>query len=487
MIKRFIISVLLFSPTACNLAPHYKTPETGDAPAEFKESKDWKPAAPADAVKRGEWWKLFDDEALNGLEAQVADANQSLKAAVARLDNARAETREARADLFPTVNGDVGYTRLHNSRSIAGSTTATSDAVTTSGSEVLSESKARRNDYLLGADLTYEIDVWGRVRNEVAAAGDRAEASAADLATIDLSAHAELATDYFALRGDDNAQKILDQTVEAYGQALDLTKRRFAGGVISETDVDQAEAQFEDAKTQSADMHLKRSQLEHAIAVLIGKNPSEFTLAAADFNPKIPVIVPGLPSTLLERRPDVASEERLVAAANAEIGVAKAAWYPTFSLNGLLGFESGGSSSLLQKPSLYYSIGPSALLPLIDGGRISALNDEAKAAYEEAAANYKQTVLQAYQDVEDNLVAIHQLDSESKTQAKASVAADRALAQSQNRYNGGVAIFTDVVVAENTQLQAKLAANDITTRQLVADTQLIKALGGGWQVDTAKQ
>ena len=301
--RKSSLLLLLTALTACDLAPDYTVPDTGTKPQAYKENKDWKIAQPADEIKKGEWWKTFGDEQLNKLEAQVADANQDLKAAAARYDEARAVANQARADYFPTINADAAYTRQRTSKTLANSAP-----------------KNKYNTLLLGGDLSYEIDVWGRVRNEVAAAGAQAEASKADLAVVDLSTHIELANDYFTLRGDDAAQKILDETVDAYSKAFDLTKRRHDGGVVSETDVDQAEAQLQDAKTQAADMHLKRSQLEHAIAVLIGKNPSEFALEQGPFNQKLPVIDAGLPSTLLERRPDVAEQERLVAAANDEIG-----------------------------------------------------------------------------------------------------------------------------------------------------------------------
>ena len=457
-------SAALFSAAlgACSLAPDYHRPEQQTPPA-FKEAAGWMTAQPADAAPRGKWWEIFGDAELNALEEKVGTGNQDLKAALARYEEARAGARAARAAYFPTVSGNAQDFRERSSPNFSAITTG-----------------KPYNDNLVEADFSYEIDVWGRVRNAVSQAQNLAKASGGDRAAVDLSLHAELAADYFALRGDDAEQVVLDDTVTAYGKALELTRNRFAGGVAAEADVDQSETQYEGTKTQATDLRLKRAQLEHAVAVLTGTPPSVFSLAPKPLDVSPPVISAGLPSKLLERRPDIAAAERRVMAANAEIGVARAAWFPDFTLQGLLGLESATYGNWLTAGSRIWSLGPSTVVTLFDAGRINALSDQARAAYDESAANYRKTVLTAYQEVEDNLVALHRLEQESQSQAAATKAADRALKQSQDRYTGGIITYLDVVVEQNTDLQAHLASIDINTRRITATVQLIKALGGGW-------
>ena len=451
---------------ACSFAPDYTPPEM-PAPAAYKEAGNWVEAKHEDTSSTAAWWKVFGDAQLDGLEDQVTSANQNLKAAVAQYDQASAIAREARAAYYPAITVNSGASRQQLSRTTAN----------ISGNGLY-------NDYTLGANLSYEIDIWGRVRNTVAANEDQAEASADDLAGVALSLHAELAGDYFALRGDDTAQKILDQTVADYQKALNLTQQRYKGGVAAEADVDQAETQFENAETQAADIRLQRAQLEHAIAILTGKAPADLNLDPAPLTVKIPSLAAGVPSLLLQRRPDIAAAERRVAAANAEIGVARAAWFPDFNLSAAFGVESASPARWLTAPSEFWSLGPSAMLPIVQGGAIDALNEEARASYDQQAANYRQTVLTAYGEVEDNLAAMRQLAQEDKTQATATTAAERALAQANNLYKGGDATYLDVVVSQNNELQAKLAAVTIAVRHLTASAQLIKALGGGWQTGT---
>lgn len=448
----------------CSLAPDYLRPEVAPVPEAYKEMDGWKMAEPADAVERGAWWKVFKDDQLNALEDKVTSANQDLKAAVARYDQARALAAAAHAGYFPSLTGSASGVRQQVSANSLNST-----------------SGALFNNYTAGVSAAYEIDIWGRVRNSVAAGERRAEASAADLAAMDLSLHAELAVDYFTLRGDDAAQAILDETIVAYQKAFELTQRRYQGGAAAAADVDQAQTQLENAKTQAADMHMKRQQLEHAIAVLTGQLPAAFNIAAAPLTATLPNLAVEMPSSLIERRPDIAAAERRTAAANADIGVARAAYFPTFNLAAMLGFESISTSNWFTAPSRFWSLGPSAALTIFDAGRISALSDEARAAYDESAANYRQTVLSAYQEVEDNLVALRQLEHENESQTKATAAAQRSLAQSKNRYVGGIVTYLDVVVAQTTALQAQLSSIDIMTRRMNASVGLVKALGGGWQ------
>jgi NodT family efflux transporter outer membrane factor (OMF) lipoprotein len=453
---------------ACSFAPAYKTPDSAPPTAVYKEASDWKPAEPADSQARGAWWEIFQDPNLDALEAQVADANQDLKAGYARLVQARAATRIARADLFPTLTVGSSATR---------SRTSVNSPTFPKGAEPVG------NNFDLEADLSYEIDVWGRVRNAVASARASQQASAADLATLNLGIHAELANDYFSLRSQDTQQQLLDQTVEDYARALVLTENLYNGGAAALTDVAQAQAQLETARTQAADIRLQRAQTEHAIAVLLGENPSAFHLDASPLaiSAAPPPIDPGLPSSLLERRPDVAAAERRTASANAQIGVARAAYFPVFSLGAAAGFDSTHASNWLSAPSQLWSLGPAAgILTVFDAGRHRAQSAQAKAVYDEQVANYRNTVLTAYQEVEDNLAALRQLQQESVSESAAVKATATALEQAQYRYKAGLVTYLEVVTAENTALQAQLANVAIQLRRMSASVLLVKALGGGW-------
>jgi NodT family efflux transporter outer membrane factor (OMF) lipoprotein len=463
--RLFLPVILIFlALTACSLAPKYERPDLL-VPFAYKEAGKWVPASPTYATTdRGHWWEVYGDPKLNVLEEKVGRANQNLKIALARYQEARAKAAIARADFFPVITGVSNVQRDKYSANIS------------NAPPVL-----QFNDMLLGADFSYEIDVWGRIRNQAAAAANLANASAADLASIDLSLHAELATDYFSLRGDDETQRALDATVIAYQKAYAVTKDRYDGGVAPIGDVDQAKAQLESARSLATDIRLKRAQLEHAIAVLIGEPPAEFALLPTKQKVKVISIAPSMPSLLLQRRPDIAAAELRVQAANATIGVARAAYFPDFSLLGSVGIESAVGYNLFRAPSLFWSLGPSAAVILFDGGKISAFVDLAKAQYFETVANYRQTTLTAFQEVEDSLVAIHQLNSEVKTQAAAAKAAYSALDQSRYRYVGGIVNYLDVVLSQNIALQAELLDVDVRTRRQIASVQLIKALGGGWQ------
>jgi NodT family efflux transporter outer membrane factor (OMF) lipoprotein len=457
------------SLTACDLAPDFMRPDTPTPPA-YKEipaaavQDGWRAAEPNDAKPRGPWWQVFEDAQLDALEAQVTSANQDLKAAFARLGQARAQSRVARADFFPTVTGNASYTRAQTSSTVA---------------NVLGNKQY--NDFLLDADISYEVDVWGRVRNSFVAATAQAQASAGDLAALDLSTHADLAADYFMLHGLDSQVAILDQTVRDYGKALDLTRNRYHGGIAAEVDVDQAETQLETAKTQAADVKLQRAQLEHAIAILVGQPPSLFSLPPEKLTVKPPPVDPGLPSALIERRPDVAAAERRVAAANAEIGVARAAFFPVINLDTLAGLETAIPSRWFSAPSRVWSLGPSSMLVLFDAGRREGLTDEARFAYDETVADYRTVVLEAFQTVEDDLAALHYLEQEGVTGDAALAAAERSLRQSQLRYTGGLATYLEVVTAQNAALQSQLTDINVLTRRMSTTVLLIKALGGGWR------
>jgi outer membrane protein, multidrug efflux system len=455
------------SLSACSFAPAYKTPDSAPATAAYQESGAWKNAEPADAQSRGPWWVIFRDPTLDQIEAQVGDANQNLKAAYARLLQARAQTRIARADLFPTLTVGAAAAR---------SRTSTNSPKFPRGAEPVG------NNFNLEADLSYEIDVWGRVRNAVTSAKASQQASAADLAALDLAIHAELATDYFTLRSDDAEQVLLDATVDDYTKALLLTSNLYNGGAAALTDVAQAQSQLETARTQAADIRLQRAQSEHAMAVLLGQNPSAFHIDANPLTVPLtpPPIDPGLPSTLLERRPDVAAAERRVAAANAQVGVARAAYFPVFSLAAAAGFDSISASNWLTAPSQAWSLGSAGLLTVFDAGRHRAQSAQAMAVYDEQVADYRSTVLTAYQEVEDNLAALRQLQQESVSEAAAVAATATALQQAQYRYKAGLVTYLEVATAQNNALQAQLASVAIQLRRMEASVLLVKALGGGW-------
>jgi NodT family efflux transporter outer membrane factor (OMF) lipoprotein len=462
----FFIALL----AGCSLAPKYHRPDMS-IPQTYKEDsgEKWVGTNTKEAAKdRGAWWVSYNDNILDQLQDKLTKSNQNLKAAYARYEEARAQARIARAGYFPTITTNAGANRQRLSTNVRNPSPA-----------------SQYNDFSAGADISYEIDVWGRIRNMAAAGKSRTEASAADLASMDLSLHAELSMDYFALRGQDEAQAILNETVIAYERALKLTKDRHEGGAASEVDVDQAEAQLQNAKTIAADTSLKRSQLEHAIAVLIGETPSSFTLPPEKTDTVLIPVMPGLPSKLLEQRPDINAAALRVEAANADIGVARAAFFPDFSLSASGGVESAVLSKLLNAPSLFWSIGPGAALTVFDGGKINALSDQALAMYNESVANYRQISLTAFQEVEDNLAALRQLEKESDTQTAAVAASNRALTQAQNRYSGGIVTFLDVVIAQNIALQSQLNAVDIRIRIFTAHVLLIKALGGGYNQTAA--
>ena len=411
---------------------------------------------------------LFQDPQLDALEAKVGSANQNLKAAFARLQEARAATRIARADLFPTLSLGASAARAR--------TSAYSPRFRTGQEPTL-------NNFDLEADLSYEVDLWGRVRNTVNAAKANRQASAADLAGLDLALHAELATDYYTLRSQDAEQVLLEKTVEDYSRSLQLTTHLYRGGAAAVADVDQAQAQLETARTQAADIALGRAQTEHAIAVLIGENPSGFHL---DSNPLPTDTVPppidtGLPSTLLQRRPDVAAAERRVAAANAQIGVARAAYFPVFSLAAAAGFNSSNASTWLDAPSRIWSVGPQGVLTVFDAGRHRAQAAQAHALYDEQVADYRSAVLTAYQEVEDNLAALHRLEQESISESAAVTATAKALQQAEYRYKAGLVTYLEVATTETTALQAQLSRVSILNRRMDASVLLVKALGGGWR------
>jgi NodT family efflux transporter outer membrane factor (OMF) lipoprotein len=426
---------------------------------------------PSDADSRGPWWISFRDPPLEALESRVTDANQDLRAALARLQEARARTRIAQSNQYPIVAATAGAAR----------TKASVNSPTYDSKE-----PATYSDFTAGVNLSYEVDLFGRVRNTIAGARDTEQATVGDVATLELSLQADLANNYFELCALDAQQELLDRTVNDYQRALTLTEALHNGGLAPVSDVQQAETQFESARTQAEDNRLRRAQTEHAIAILVGEQPSRFALPfeplAADTTP--PPIDLGLPSQLLERRPDVAAAERRVAAANASIGVARTAYFPVISLAGAAGTESFSLSDLMLAPSHFWSVGPQALVTLFDGGLRRAQTAGAAAAYDATVANYRGIVLTAFQEVEDNLAALRQLERENLSQADAVASAQGALDQANFRYRSGLVTYLDVVSTENAALSARVILLNIQARRLKSSILLIKALGGGWGAAT---
>jgi outer membrane protein, multidrug efflux system len=457
---------------ACSFAPTYRVPSSAPPTSEYNEQGDWLRAQPLDDQSRGSWWTIFGDAQLDALEEKVKTSNQDLKVAFARWQEARATTRVARSGLFPTLNAGASAARVRVSQNAAG---------------YVPGEEPTFNDFDVQADLSYEIDLWGRVRNTVSAAKASQQASAADLASVELAVRAELAADYFTLRSQDAERALLARTVADYTKSLELTQRLYQGGAAAQADVDQAQAQLETARTQAAEIALARAQTEHAIALLVSENPTGFHINPDPLAPDTvpPRLTPGLPSTLLERRPDVAAAERRVAAANAEIGVARAAYFPVFNLAAAIGFDSNNASTWLNAPSRTGSVGPSGLLTVFDAGRHRAQSEQAHAQYDEQVANYRNTVLTAYQEVEDNLAALHRLEEESVSEAAAVTATRRALEQAQYRYKAGLVTYLEVSSTETTALQAELTQVSILNRRMSASVLLIRALGGGWRVTGA--
>jgi NodT family efflux transporter outer membrane factor (OMF) lipoprotein len=451
---------------ACAVGPRYSRP-SAPVPTDYKETPpSWKAAQPADQTLRGKWWEVYQDPQLNALEDKINISNQNLKAAQAQFEQARATVRYNRANYYPTITAGVSATREHYSGNRPLNLTPGIGETT--------------NDLVIPVDMSYEPDVWGSVRRTVQQARANAQATLADLESVRLSVHAELAVDYYQARELDAEAQLLDDTVASYIKQLQLTDYRYKGGVASQVDVAQAQTQLETARAQAIDVREQRTQFEHAIAVLIGEPASTFTLSFVVLKAIPPMIPPGLPSELLERRPDIAANERLMASANAGIGVAKAAYFPLFNLFPSAGFESTTIVNWLSSPSTFASVGASAVVTAFDVGRRRAASDQARAAYDQAVANYRQDVLTAYQEVEDNLAALRLLEDESNTESAAVAAAEHSLALSNNRYKGGVTTYLEVITAQATALADERTAVQISGRRMVASVLLIKALGGGW-------
>jgi NodT family efflux transporter outer membrane factor (OMF) lipoprotein len=459
----------------CMVGPHYKRPDAITAPT-FKEAltdqtanDGWKPGQPSDQKLKGNWWSMYQDPQLDALEAQIDTANQTLKIAEANFRSARTAISYARSSEAPTVGTGVS-----------------ADTLRESANEPYFLTNLANNgggDFTLPVDLNYEIDLWGRIRRGVTAAREQAQASAADMETVRLSLHTELATDYFGLRDADGQEKLLDDTIKAYTDAVQLTEDRFHAGLALRSDVTQAQTQLDQARVQRSDVEVARTQFEHAIAVLVGKPPAAISIPRTPINietPQVPAIPGVLPSELLERRPDVAAAERRMAAANEQIGITMAAYYPTLSLTAITGMEGTSALNWFTWPSRFWAVGPSMSETLFDGGRRHAVSDKARADYDAMVANYRQTSLQAFQQVEDNLAALRILQSETEQQHRATTEALESLGTFEARYEGGVELYLQVITSQTIALQNQRNDIDLMRRQLDASVLLIKALGGGW-------
>jgi NodT family efflux transporter outer membrane factor (OMF) lipoprotein len=458
-----LASVLLIA--GCSVGPKYHRP-AAEVPPAYKETGDWKPATPNEQNLGGAWWQIFQDPQLNALEDQINVSNQNLKAAEAQYTQARAVLRYYKADYFPSIGAGAAATRIGISNNRPPGH--------------LSSNGSTYTDFQIPLQLSYELDVWGRVRNTVKSERGLAQASAADLATINLSLHAQLALFYFQARSLDAQEQLLNSTVAQYEQAFQLTDTRFKGGLASEVEVQQASTQLETTRAQAIDVGVQRAQYEHAIATLVGKPASSFQLSPLPLTAPPPSIPLELPSALLERRPDIAAAERRMAAANAQIGVAKAAYYPNISLGGSGGFESGAITTLLSGPSVLWSVGASAIAPIFDGGRRRANTDQAVAVYDQTVANYRQTVLTGFQQVEDNLAALRILENEADTQQRAVLASQKYLELALIRYRGGITSYLEVTTAQSVALTDEVTAVNILGRRMTSAVLLIQALGGGW-------
>ena len=449
----------------CAVGPKYKNAPSVPTPPAYKELGNWKTAQPSEQNLGGSWWEIFQDSQLNSLEVQINVSNQNLKKAVANYQQSRAALRYVRADYYPTVTLSPSATREKYSNNLP--PTTINDGVTF-------------NDYVVPANLSYQTNAWGRVSRNVESYREQAQATAADLAVVNLSMHASLAVDYFAARSLDAEEKLLKDTVAQYEQAYQLNEDLYEGGLASEVEVEQARTILETTRAQMVDVGVARAQYEHAVAVLIGKPPADFTLPPLPLTAPPPLIPVALPSQLLERRPDIAQAERQVASANSQVGLAKTAYYPLVNIMAAGGLESGSITTLFQGPSALWSAGASAAVTIFDVGRRRALNDEAKAGYDSSVASYRQTVLSAFQQVEDNLASLRVLEQEAGVQATAVQAAQQSLALSNTRYDGGVTSYLEVITAQNAALADEVTAVNILGRRLASAVLLIQALGGGW-------
>ena len=475
-LRPLFIVIATLALGACAIGPDYQRPASAPS-AQFKQAAGWKAAAPADTELRGNWWELYGDTELNQLIERLNGNNQSLASAEAQFRQARALARGARAAFFPSLNLNTGVTRAGQGG--GDSTISTSDGVAVSGSNASRVSKT----YDASLGVSWELDVWGKLRRQLEADNASLQASAADLAAVRLSQQSELVQSYLQLRVLDEQKRLLDETVAAYKQAFKIAENQYKAGIVPRSDVTQALTQLRSTEAEAVDLEYQRAQLEHALAVLVGVAPSEFDLAArAAYIPSLPAVPVSLPSSLLERRPDIAAAERRVMSANASIGVAKAAYYPDLTLSATGGYRSGSFNDWISTPNRFWSIGPQFAMTLFDAGLISSQVEQAEASYDQTVADYRQTVLEGFREVEDYLVQLSVYEREAVVQQQALDAARESLRLMLNQYKAGTVEFTDVVSVQTSALSNERTNLTLQGNRLTASVQLIAAMGGGWQV-----
>lgn len=462
--------LLLGLLAGCALGPDYQRPELA-APVQFKQVEGWTSAAPADALVRGNWWALYGDAELNALVERLQLSNQNLAAAEAQYRQARALVRGARASFYPTLSGSAGVTR--SGQGASGTNSSSASGISKS--------------YDLSLSAAWELDIWGKLRRGLEASRAEFEASAADLAAARLSLQGELVQNYLQLRVLDEQSRLLDATVAAYARSLRLTENQYRAGIVPKSDVSQATTQLKSTQAQAIDLQWQRAQLEHAIAVLVGVSPAQLSIAPRESLPALPAIPLALPSQLLERRPDVAAAERRVMAANAQIGVAEAAWFPDLSLSATGGYRGSSFADWIEVPNRFWSLGPQLALTLFDGGARRAELERTEAAYDQTVAEYRQAVLDSFREVEDYLVQLRVLEQESGVQQEALDAAREALRLIENQYRAGTVDYNSVVTVQATALSNERSNLTLLGNRLLASVQLIAALGGGWQVEQLQE
>lgn len=472
-IQQFVVAlavtVLLVS---CSVGPKYATPTVPTAPVyseqppqQYEQTQGWKSAQPSDAMVKGKWWEIFGEGELNTLEEQVGPANQTLKISEANYRQARANIQFQRSFRFPTVSAgpSIGSNRL-------------------SANIPTGDNGLQYGAFTLPINASFDADLWGRIRKAVESAKEQSQASAADLENVKLELQTELASYYFDIRGLDSQKRLLDDTVVAYQKAYDLTNNRYNGGVASKAEVAQAKTQLNQTQAQEIDLAVQRAQLEHAVAVLTGKLPEGFHVTVAELKNTLPVIPVGIPSQLLERRPDIAASERQVAAANAQIGIAKAAFYPDLVIAAQGGLQAGSFVNWFTWPSRFWSVGPQLAQTIFDAGQRRAQVNISQAAYDAMVASYRQTSLTAFQEVEDNLAALEVLEREAAKQHEATQSAEISQQLEMNRYKGGLVTYLDVITAQSIALSNERTEVALMQRRMDASVQLVRALGGGWDV-----
>jgi NodT family efflux transporter outer membrane factor (OMF) lipoprotein len=470
-----LVTSVLF--TSCTVGPNYTKPKLPAAPAyseqpraSFQESAEWKAAHPNDGAIRGNWWEIFNEPELSALEVQVAAANPTVAAAEASFRQARAAVRINRSSLFPTLSVGPSITSNHlSANSPTGSPLARG---------------ATFGTFSLPVDLSYEADLWGRIRRAITSAREQYQASAADLENVKLSLQSELAIDYFEARSLDAQRELLDNNIVAFRRALELTQNRFNGGLASRAEVAQAETQLHQTEAQRIDIDQARAEYNHALAVLVGKNPEDYQLAVAPLKRTPPAVPTGVPSQLLERRPDISIAERQLAAANEQIGIAKAAFYPQLTITATGGLQSGSIINWFNWPSRLWAVGPGLSQTILDFGRRKAQVELTEAAYDEYVNRYRESALTAFREVEDNLAALRVLEQEAAKQHDATTSAENSVELAVNRYKGGIVTYLEVITAQTIALTNQRTEVDLMRRRMDASVLLIKALGGGW--DTSK-